>query len=251
MLFSILIWKSFMSLICPSSMAAACAEQALFQFLATPFFLPLLLSAQLPSVITPWSPLGHNNRILIVWDFFIHLCCLAAFSWGFYRSHWCFWPWTGCDWTHTSTHSNWFDHALCLLLRLTSCAFWLGPSFIWLDVYPSVSHVINPPVLLISPLPSASMWSLSDPLFVWNQLSELPYSSVGTTIRYLLKGRETEYLSPQWSALFFMTTNPPHRFLPQGPEKRTITIYHLRVLTLQLQLFTYYEPMYSISWQCR
>lgn len=140
MLFSILIWKSIMSIMCPSSMAAACPEQALFQFLATSaFFLSLLLSAQLPSVVTLWSPLGHNNRILIVWDFIIHLCCLTAFIWGFYRSHWCFWPWT-----HTHAHSNWFDHALCLLLRLTSCVFWLCPSFIWLGVYPSVSHVINP-----------------------------------------------------------------------------------------------------------
>lgn len=139
-------------------------------------------------MVTP--PLGRNNRILIVWDFIIHLCCLTAFSWGFYRSHWHFWPWTGCDWTHTRTHSDWFDHVPCLLLRLTSCVFWLCPSFIWLDAYPSVGHVINPPVLLISPLPSALMWSLSNPLFVWTQLSELPYSSVGTTIRDLLKGEK-------------------------------------------------------------
>lgn len=154
-------------------------------------------------MITPWSPLGRNNRILNVWDFIIHLCCLTAFSWGFYRSHWCFWPWTERerDWTHTRTHSNWFDHALRSLLRLTSCVFCLGPSFIWLDVYPSVGHVINPPVLLISPLPSALMWSLRDPLFVWTQPSELPYSSVGTIVRDLLKGERQSTCLPMISSV--------------------------------------------------
>lgn len=152
-------------------------------------------------MITTVSPLGHNNRILIVWDFIIHLCCLAAFSWGFYRSHWCFWPWTGCDWTHTRTHPNWFDHAVCLLLRPTSCVFWLGSSFIWLDVYPRVDHVINPPVLLISRLPSALMRSLGDLLFVWTQSSELPYSSVGTTIRDLLKGERQSTCLPTISSV--------------------------------------------------
>lgn len=111
---------------------------------------------------------------------------------------------------------NWFDHAPCLLLRLTSCVFWSCPSFIWLDVYPSASHVINP--LLSSPLPSALMWILSIPLFVWTQPSEPPCSSVGTTIRDLLKGEKQSTCLPMISSVVHDLQSTSN-FLPQGPEK--------------------------------
>lgn len=64
-----------MSLSAPLAWPLPGQDKLSFSSLHHPF--SLLLSAQSPSVITPWPTLGSNNRVLIVWDFIIHLCCLA------------------------------------------------------------------------------------------------------------------------------------------------------------------------------